>query len=151
MNDSTIKARLVFLNGFLKWYFSKYWQVRTRWVFTQTVTYGKYKNYHTHVIIDCQIWVFNSFHNFYIHDAQYLCIKISQRCFHLWTLCPLENLYIHNKFSHLCNRILEIYRRQIKTKILLLEMFVAHRLPIPIGLFCWAEFYSRENTIFIST
>ena len=94
-------------------------------------------------------WVFNSFHNFYIHDAQYLCIKISQRCFHLWNLCPLENLYIYSKYNCLCNRILEIYRRQIKIKILLLEMFVAHRLPTLIGLFCWAEFYSRE-TLFIS-
>ena len=28
-----------FLIEFLKWYFSKYWQVRTRQVFTQTVTY----------------------------------------------------------------------------------------------------------------
>ena len=29
----------LFLIEFLKWYFSKYWQVRTRPVFTQTVTY----------------------------------------------------------------------------------------------------------------
>ena len=29
----------LFLIEFLKWYFSKYWQVRTRWVFAQTVTY----------------------------------------------------------------------------------------------------------------
>ena len=28
-----------FLIEFLKWYFSKYWQVRTRRVFAQTVTY----------------------------------------------------------------------------------------------------------------
>ena len=29
----------LFLIAFLKWYFSKYWQVRTRPVFAQTVTY----------------------------------------------------------------------------------------------------------------
>ena len=29
----------LFLIEFLKWYFSKYWQVRTRPVFAQTVTY----------------------------------------------------------------------------------------------------------------
>ena len=29
----------LFLNEFLKWYFSKYWQVRTRQVFAQTVTF----------------------------------------------------------------------------------------------------------------
>ena len=28
-----------FLTEFLKWYFLKYWQVRTRPVFAQTVTY----------------------------------------------------------------------------------------------------------------
>ena len=28
-----------FLIEFLKWYFSKYWQVRTRRVFGQTITY----------------------------------------------------------------------------------------------------------------
>ena len=28
-----------FLIEFLKWYFSKYWQVRTRQVFAETVTY----------------------------------------------------------------------------------------------------------------
>ena len=39
MNDSSAKARLVFLIGFSKWYFLKYLQVRTRWVFAQTVTY----------------------------------------------------------------------------------------------------------------
>ena len=27
-----------FLIEFSKWYFSKYWQVQTRWVFAQTVT-----------------------------------------------------------------------------------------------------------------
>ena len=37
MNDSTTKARLI---EFLKWYFSKYWQVRTRRVFAQTVTFA---------------------------------------------------------------------------------------------------------------
>ena len=31
-----------FLIEFLKWYFSKYWQVRTRPVFTQTVTICDY-------------------------------------------------------------------------------------------------------------
>ena len=30
----------LFLIEFLKWYFSKYWQVRTRPVFAQTVTNG---------------------------------------------------------------------------------------------------------------
>ena len=30
-----------FLTEFLKWYFSKYWQVPTRQVFAQTVTYGQ--------------------------------------------------------------------------------------------------------------
>ena len=39
MNASSTKARLVFLIEFLKWYFLKYWQVRTRQVFAQTVTY----------------------------------------------------------------------------------------------------------------
>ena len=39
MNDSSTKARLVFLIKFLKWYFSKYWQVQTRRVFAQTVTH----------------------------------------------------------------------------------------------------------------
>ena len=29
----------LFLIEFLKWYFSKYWQVQTRRVFAQTVTY----------------------------------------------------------------------------------------------------------------
>ena len=29
----------LFVIEFLKWYFLKYWQVRTRLVFTQTVTY----------------------------------------------------------------------------------------------------------------
>ena len=29
-----------FLIEFLKWYFSEYWQVRTRRVFAQTVTYS---------------------------------------------------------------------------------------------------------------
>ena len=28
-----------FLIKFLKWFFLKYWQVQTRWVFAQTVTY----------------------------------------------------------------------------------------------------------------
>ena len=32
----------LFLIEFLKWYFSKYWQVRTRPVFAQTVTYTNY-------------------------------------------------------------------------------------------------------------
>ena len=36
------KARLVFLIAFFKWYFSKYWQVRIRRVFAQTVTYVCY-------------------------------------------------------------------------------------------------------------
>ena len=31
----------LFLIEFLKWYFSKYWQVRTRPVFAQTITYDK--------------------------------------------------------------------------------------------------------------
>ena len=31
----------LFLIEFLKWYFSKYWQVRTRPVFAQTVTINK--------------------------------------------------------------------------------------------------------------
>ena len=29
-----------FLIDFLKWYFSKYWQVQTTWVFAQTVTHN---------------------------------------------------------------------------------------------------------------
>ena len=29
----------LFLVEFLKWHFSKYWQVQTRWVFAQTVTF----------------------------------------------------------------------------------------------------------------
>ena len=33
------KQGWLFLIEFLKWYFSKYWQVRTRPVFAQTVTY----------------------------------------------------------------------------------------------------------------
>ena len=32
----------LFLIEFLKWYFSKYWQVRTRPVFAQTVTNNQY-------------------------------------------------------------------------------------------------------------
>ena len=34
----------LFLIEFLKWYFSKYWQVRTRPVFAQTVTYTREQN-----------------------------------------------------------------------------------------------------------
>ena len=41
----------LFLIEFLKWYFSKYWQVRTRPVFAQTVTYvygtGDYEVVHS--------------------------------------------------------------------------------------------------------
>ena len=37
----------LFLIEFLKWYFSKYWQVRTRLAFAQTVTYINDENYYT--------------------------------------------------------------------------------------------------------
>ena len=33
-----VKAGMGFSTEFSKWYFSKYWQVRTKWVFAQTVT-----------------------------------------------------------------------------------------------------------------
>ena len=33
-----VKAGMGFSIEFSKWYFSKYWQVRTKWVFAQTVT-----------------------------------------------------------------------------------------------------------------
>ena len=41
----------LFLIEFLKWYFSKYWQVRTRPVFAQTVTY-KYSMYDVYPCMD---------------------------------------------------------------------------------------------------
>ena len=39
VNKSNTKASLGFLIEFSKQYFSQYWQVQTRWVFTETVTY----------------------------------------------------------------------------------------------------------------
>ena len=39
MNESYTKTRMVFQIEFLKWHFSRYWQVQTRQVFTQTVTF----------------------------------------------------------------------------------------------------------------
>ena len=33
------QGKVGFLIEFLKWYFSKYWQVQTRQIFAQTVTY----------------------------------------------------------------------------------------------------------------
>ena len=53
MNDSTVKARLVFLIEFLKWYFLKYWQVRTRRVFAQTVTYGNGRTMQHQLVVYC--------------------------------------------------------------------------------------------------
>ena len=47
--DASTKARLI---EFLKWYFSKYWQVRTRWVFAQTVTYSHVCTYKTQKSIE---------------------------------------------------------------------------------------------------
>ena len=41
----------LFLIEFLKWYFSKYWQVRTRRVFAQTVTIVK-----ASYISDCNVY-----------------------------------------------------------------------------------------------
>ena len=43
----------LFLIEFLKWYFSKYWQVRTRPVFAQTVTYCLSRN--TDIINDTNL------------------------------------------------------------------------------------------------
>ena len=45
-----------FLIEFLKWYFSKYWQVQTRRVFAQTVTYSN-----TNVFMLSVIYTFNTF------------------------------------------------------------------------------------------
>ena len=44
-----------FLIEFLKWYFSKYWQVRTRWVFAQTVTYVLFV--HNVIILQTIAWL----------------------------------------------------------------------------------------------
>ena len=48
-----------FLIEFFKWYFSKYWQVQTRQVFTQTITY----RYITYRLLDQQI---DSVTNYYL-------------------------------------------------------------------------------------
>ena len=79
-----------FLIEFLKWYFSKYWQVRTRRVFAQAVTYSTLTiiklqfNVFSHIIITAQILYVYHRLSLSIHLAMsglvYIAIAFSEFC-----------------------------------------------------------------------
>ena len=62
VNISTTKARLVFLIGFLKWYFLKYWQVQI----------GRFSLRQSHIALLASLKnlvIENEFSSFYVHPS----------------------------------------------------------------------------------